>query len=314
MDETPRMQQHDNLHKQITSYDRLLRHAMSRFSNDKLYNILKAVCRIAARSSKTFHEERGKITSIRKIKQIIKEIEENSKERAFTREEDAHVKKFMETYFEDLNYLKELKKNFDEKIYMCLYDYFYDPADDLEESDEASYESGDSDEDTIISSENTQPKIQTEDTIFQEESYVDLKSMGDKQKLAHAVKQMYIINKKWETLFSEDEIDQKVFDQDSEHDLAKYKAYRDFEAIFRLVPDIFVKAYKSIEIAKLWWTQSNKIYKELPGEQKSVVPVEQRIKNLEDAITNLAVDINNEEEMLITTHDDLKQLKTRENR
>ena len=29
-------------------------------------------------------------------------------------------------------YLRELKRYFDEKVYICLYEYFYDPTDDVE--------------------------------------------------------------------------------------------------------------------------------------------------------------------------------------
>ncbi len=42
MDEAPLLEQHENLHQQIKAFDRLLQHAMNKFSAKKMFQMLRA--------------------------------------------------------------------------------------------------------------------------------------------------------------------------------------------------------------------------------------------------------------------------------
>ena len=211
--------------------------------------------------------------------------------------------KYLETFFDDLEYLKDLKKYFDQRIYACLYVYFFDPEVDL---DGISFvEDGDSDE---IS----------EDVLTHRSGDLDFKEMSDKQKLGHAIKDMYYMNKKWDLLYKDDELQSGIFDPDSYHEIVQFPNFIDFEYVFRVVPDIFTKAYKSIEVAKIWWSEAIEIYDSLPGiDGKKIYSSRElkiKISELEDKINKLTTQIDAEVESLRNNKADLEKVKAREKR
>ena len=84
-------------------------------------------------------------------------------------------------------------------------------------------------------------------------------SLTPKGKLSQAVKDMYKLNQKWERILNTDLIDPRDYDSDSHYEVSKYTDLKWCDLIIRLVPDVFVKAYKSINLARIWWTQANKV-------------------------------------------------------
>ena len=83
-------------------------------------------------------------------------------------------------------------------------------------------------------------------------------NMSPKEKLMHSVRQMYNLNRKWERILNSEVIDVTAFDSDSHYEVSRF-TLKACEAVIRLVPDVFVKAYRSINLAKIWWTQANKV-------------------------------------------------------
>lgn len=276
------IQQHDAMHKQISSYEKLLQHAMSRFSREKLYTVLKSLSR---KEAKRQPANKGRIQSVLHLRNIITTLQDGSA----SHEEDANIK-YIEAFLQDLQYLKDLKKYFDEKIYGCLYQYFYDPRFDLDDADATSQMSMD-------------PKKKND---------INFADLTDKRKLGEAIAQMQEINKRWDELLSEEEVKTEVFDPDSYHELVQFKDFKPFESVLRLVPDVFVKAYKSTEVAKTWWTQANKVYPRLPGTANTGDELSYKIDAIERMLARLEADIHAEEDVLANEQGSLEVLRERE--
>ena len=304
MDGANRLRQHDNIHRQMAAFEKLLQHANSRFSKEKLYQMLMVLLRgipkmrqpHRPKSELTFIAE--KITSVGQIRELISRLQ-NEKRRGIQREEEVHLVKYFETFFRDLDYLRSLKKYFDERIYCCLYEYFYDPESDVTSLDMNQPDINHANEQLPLSNDdqehqqssqinqhnnnynNRQKFTETNTTIASSKSPIfaltemnkynendaainktvpiSVDQMSCKEKLSHAVRELYVLNDKWDYLLSDADLSRVYFDPDSHYELLQFQDQSNFELVFRLIPDIFVKAYKAIELAKLWWTNANKV-------------------------------------------------------
>ena len=143
-------------------------------------------------------------------------------------------------------------------------------------------------------------------------SDVTIEAMDPKVKLSFAVKQMYRLNSKWESLYTDDEIMISWFDPDSFQQLMKYEDFYLFEPLLRLVPDLFTKAYKSLEMARLWWTQYSRLFPHATHMKRSSSDFDVKIQKLENDISKLVIEIMREEDHLVKWKQDLKGLKARE--
>ena len=313
MEGASRLKQHDNLHRQISAFQRLLQHAMSKFSKEKLCQMLKVVARglpdlndlprVSHRN-----DDVTEITCLSELRGLVEKLK-TSKRKGIQKEEVNHILHYFEVFFEDLTYLKGLKQYFDEKIYMCLYDYFYDPTEDVEiqtprvtkvkfaddpDSGHSSMEISDDDLQKGIADEH------------------NFQALSDKEKLSYCVKQLFVVNDNWNQLFGEGPLDHTVFDADSYHELVHFDDFTRFEPILRLIPDIFVKSYKSVELAKLWWTQANKVYTVLPGKPNTLKHFGRKIRDVERTLRNVIEDINNEKQLLSMRRKEQEGLLVRE--
>ena len=287
MDGATKWKKHDSLQKQISAYEKLLQHCMNKFSKEKLYQMLKLVTQgiPPLKGPGTIRSlEITKISSIAELREIVDLFPNKNKTGRLEKEEETHLMKYFDTFFNDLEYLQEMKQYFDEKIYWCLYEYYYDPMEDKG------------------------------NVHIAPEEELDVEVMDESDKLAYAVRKLYYINKFWDKIFTEGEFDVKYFDPDSFHELLQFANINDFEIILRLIPDIFVKSYKSVELAKLWWTQANILYPQLPLKRNTPKSFQKLAESLEEKIVQLDSDIDKEEELLMVHESDLKALEGRESR
>ena len=336
MDGSSRLKQHDNVHQQIAAFEKLLQHAINRFSTEKLYQMMHVILSALPYIPRPTHprarhadESSDEVSSLAHVREIVDEFK-NPQRRGIEKDEETHVTKYFETFFEDIYYLKSLKHYFDKKVYVCLYEYFYDPEDDTldpravldrekrgrvtfdvePDSGNSSLPGSDEDGTSKLASARDESPPEVELEFYFEK-------LTDKEKLSVAVRKMFEINDRWDALFEETDIDPALFDPDSRHEILQFTNYDQFENVLRLVPDLFVKAYKSVELAKLWWTQANKIYDVLPQGQtkkRTESEITERIFGLEKKLTDIRDEIRRHEELLLMQNVELERLTGRENR
>ena len=75
---------------------------------------------------------------------------------------------------------------------------------------------------------------------------------------------MQRIMARWEQLLTEDEIQLEDLDAESQHDLQLLSGTGAFQSVLRLLPDMFAKYYKCLELLKQWWVLAHDIYPQLP--------------------------------------------------
>ena len=294
------LEQQKNLQQQIQAFDKLLHHAMNKFSEKKMYQMLTLACQMFPDLTENLRHADHLIPSMGTLRMIYDRLEINKINRLQT-EDEIPLMKYLETFFDDMEYLKDLKKYFDQRIYTCLYEYFFDPEIDL---DGISFVEDD--------------KSDQGEEIFTYRSSVDLdfKNVTNKQRLGYAIKDMYYMNKKWDLLYKDEELRAEIFDPDSYHEMVQYPRFVDFEYVFRVVPDIFTKAYKSIEIAKIWLLKATEVYEVLPGTNGRKIyttrELKKRTSELEDKIAKLTKEIDIDNELLKLNWVDIESIKARE--
>ncbi|XP_013384631.1 uncharacterized protein LOC106154720 [Lingula anatina] len=338
MNGASRMKRHENLHRQITAFEKLLQYAMSRFSIETLYRMLQILSNREYVSETTqknrfftraaAHVKNGgriEITSLGKLREVLGKFSNKIGTKKMKSEEEQNVIKYFSTFLNDIEYLRKLKKYFDERVYMCLYDYFYDPdiesqldrssltPRDLKVIKQSKHVSFDDADDSGHCSTADEAEDEQVVPLDREESQ-DVTELNDQEKFVHAVKRLYEINNAWSILLKESNINDDIFDEESHYEIQPFIKCGAFENVFRLVPDIFSKCHKSAEMAKLWWTQANKLYRELPDGKVKPKDMRGRVNVVEIGIQHLTQSIQTEENLLSFLKKDAASLQAREKR
>lgn len=192
-------------------------------------------------------------------------------------EAEINAIKNFETFLNDLSYLKQLKEYFGEHINKCLYRHYFDASDFVGFSSR--------NQDSLLQSRNESPTNKSKSQKGNGKKGKKVISEGeqlemDKINLSRTARDLQEIQNKWHGLMLDSNLDLDNFDQDSHYELMQFANYSSFESVLRLVPDIFVKCYKSIELAREWWSLAHKVYKDrlplnwVPSPvRKSVTPV-----------------------------------------
>ncbi|XP_046580558.1 uncharacterized protein LOC124288040 [Haliotis rubra] len=87
---------------------------------------------------------------------------------------------------------------------------------------------------------------------------------SEREMLRVTVNELEEVSERWDRLLMEDEQDLEDYDPESYYEVMECEEHTRFEAVFRLLSDIFAKCYKVIELSKQWWNLAHKIYKRLP--------------------------------------------------
>lgn len=322
MEYATRLKGHDNFHKQLTAFEKLIQHAMSRFSKDRLYQMLNIAMEGIpyVRGPRIVHSQSKSepIKSVEHLRDIVTSLQ-NKRRKGILKEEVVHVIKYFETFFNDLKYLRNLKKYFDEKIYQCLYEYFYDPSDDLIEMSHRPFENNfnddaDSGNFSLTEADDSKRSMSTHANSKGYETLQESTDRKNREKMSTAVSELYDINRKWERLLDEEEFNEDDFDVDSQQEIVQYADCSRFALLLRLIPDIFTKCYKAADIARTWWIQANKIYPVLPINTRAGGDFMRRVDNLERRIMGAANYIANAKRQLDSYGQDLDRLMSREER
>ena len=75
-------------------------------------------------------DSQPEIKSLVQLHNILHGVTQEAKNTVNPIDSNVQLLRYFDAFYDDVDYLRKLKKYFDEKIYTCLYDYFYDPADD----------------------------------------------------------------------------------------------------------------------------------------------------------------------------------------
>ncbi|XP_045168877.2 uncharacterized protein LOC123531725 [Mercenaria mercenaria] len=276
---TTRQQSEESIHKQLAAFERLLQHTMSRYSNENTYYLLRHITRWAeanqTSSQKNATTVSVKLTSVNQIQEFMELMK--TKVKTKSPDEETVFKNF-ELFLNDLLYLKDLKKYFDDEIYAALMKYHFDSNVETlrsdatndsiekmkhirtikpEDEDSGNGSQMETDENRIFRKVNTFKKKKSK--------AIPDRTKGDEEKqYKETVAELRLILSKWDGLLSEDTLNVDDFDPDSYHELMQFSNYAQFETLLRLVPDIFAKCYKSIDLAKTWLRLSNIVMKEEP--------------------------------------------------
>ena len=254
------------IHKQINAFERLLQHAMSRFSKENLYHMLSQVTKWVDEENKekllTNSQLAFKLKSVDQLRAIVKVLKQKRRHKST---EDELVYKHFELFLNDLLYLKDLKKYFDDEIYQKLQIYYHSenmvksPSTARSHGDVSYQEMGNSgqftdrtdDRDSGNGSQSEIYDIKSERLSIKEKRKLDFQ-----QRFRKTMDELEDILTKWQGLLTEDTLELNDFDPDSYHELMQFSHYSQFESLLRLIPDMFAKCYKCIDLSKRWLEDS----------------------------------------------------------
>ena len=245
---------------------------MSRYSNERLYNFLCQISRhaktrddLAQAQSNNASNAAFKLKSINQLKEIVDYVKKVGK--GNPKGEEEQISKTYDLFLNDLLYLKDLKKYFDDEIYNVLMKYHYD-VNVGTNANTTSTKTGQNNNVFMTSVDRNRGNKESDNNnkqfLISKSAKSNKQPSKDELQYAETVKELKTILDKWDGLLKHDVLDLNHFDPDSYHELMQFKGYTQFEAVLRLVPDLFAKCYKCIDLAKTWLQLSNLVLGDLP--------------------------------------------------
>ncbi|XP_067933167.1 uncharacterized protein [Watersipora subatra] len=135
-----------------------------------------------------------------------------------------------------------------------------------------------------------------------------LRNKTDQQRLAFAVKGIFNIKVSWDELITMGPIDTNCFEEESWRQLRDYKSYLPFEPVFRLLPDILVKGFKLIELAKIWYNSARRLGGSQSSDCHSIQQFFAQIDKCDQDITAMAATIERNKELRVIKQTERKLL------
>lgn len=270
---------------QITAFEKLLRHAISRFSKERLYSMLQVAAeeqraanpsqprgaKTAAEAKKPMTAPTLKLKSLDQLRQSMKPLMKREEKNVKLSDKERQALKHLETFENDCKYLGNLKRHFDDNIHSVLLQDYFDPADRPRRSALKDRSAESNEKKATPPSKNIKSKNSRR---VSQPTAEEIKT-AEMQKLFAIVTQMEELERKWSGLLKDRELNPDDFDPDSSHELMTFSNYSAFEPLLRLVPDAFVKCYNAIDMAKEWLNLAKSIYGDrlpLKSKAKELLP------------------------------------------
>ncbi|XP_033116054.1 uncharacterized protein LOC117116164 [Anneissia japonica] len=218
------------------------------------------------------------VTSLAVLRELVKRDISRQHKKGIDINDNELVKHF-DDFFQMIAYLRRLKRDFTDKIYSVLFEFFYPIA--LNDVPDMIGKGGKrmskvkSDNLSIIKN-NSEPTDDEEEIEYEmtEELIIQCNEMRD------IIESLHHVNYRWEKLMASDEIDANFFDAETLQELRLYDSSKNFEYMLRLVPDIINKSLRAVELARKWWFNSDKFCKKLEQFKKEMAQMPRRRRPL----------------------------------
>ncbi|XP_012937822.1 trichohyalin [Aplysia californica] len=230
---------------------KFLSHGMSRFSIEGLKYILDDL----VSSNEDVSDVNFSIRSVRDLRELVKATM-TKRESGSLKSTDATGLIYLEHFFFSIYCLTEVKKVFDE-MYADLFYSYYNP-------DNVSRQV------TRVQTTLGATKSENAGEDYSQFGILTLEQMtgSTQHKLKLTVNDMNEVLSRWASLLTDDEPQPEDFDHESEQDLLLIRGSSRVEPVVRLLPDIFAKFFKCLELTKQWWVLAHEIYPELPFQRR----------------------------------------------
>lgn len=234
-------------------------------------------------------QDRTRVDSIYKLEKYVRDL---------TPHEKHHKHSVYATwYLSNFEYLKELKANFDERIYIPLSDLYQSP-----EREEHHREATDLSESRASSAASV---------LKFKHDLPDVRDLYDFTEVENIASRLGYIRQRWQLLLDdENEISNTLFSYNSQIEVSP-TCPKEIINLLRLVPDILVKCSNAASLAIQWLDCASSKSLDLQTKSDKL----ERLKSvLTDKLTGLSEKIKSEEKELESESSDLELLADREER
>ncbi|XP_046350129.1 uncharacterized protein LOC124131080 [Haliotis rufescens] len=245
--------------------------------------------------------------------------------------DDNCVKYFM-WFFEYVDYLRDLKVNFTDRIFQPLFKYFYEGSDrdgdkrrgssstlSFSKFSQFSSDSGDSGE-NFDNNDDLDDSVATARNRAQEKTalmmlsneFTDIKTLYDTTEVDKVAKSLSLVKEQMEFLLdNEDSLDSDLYSHESENCVYHLTLDSATVTLIRFVPDILAKLQKSARLARRWLQLDSVRTKDLNKKLEKILELE---KKLNQRVSFLDEDILRNEAELEKEMMELQNLLKREDR
>jgi len=247
MDETSQLNRHNNVHRQMAAFSELLHRVRTRYANSQLRHMLYAVCIgvtvLPRRPVPVILREKrsvvaNDVTSLRQLHHLVDELKRDKRRRGIAKQDERHIVRYFEKFFADIKYLTTLKRYFEERIYACLYQYYYQPGVDDQIT-------------SIDNGNNGRPLATVSDDGSDRQVWI----IPEGTTVSDIVRQLWTLSRDWDTIIVGADLH-----VDDDFGYGPDPDAEPYENILRLIPRWVQTGFKALQLAKVWWTEANKLY------------------------------------------------------
>ncbi|XP_071490683.1 uncharacterized protein [Diadema antillarum] len=248
-----RRKQNDLMHRQIKAFEATLQCVTERHDTGALYLMLTRVV--------PYNQ------TVNAVDEVHHQINRWYAERDGNNDDFTVSDRFM-TFAQDIQYLKQMKSVFDERIYSVLFEFYYEMV--MEEIPQAIrlVEKGGGAPSvrgsTLLVMSNIDNYAALQDSMPVKTLY-DISK--DCEKLFEIIHQLQQVDVSWGSLLHSGDVNTTLFDPDSLKDVIAFPNHKRFEAVLRLIPDLLRKIHRAVELSKNWWYQAERIRRRLRGQR-----------------------------------------------
>ncbi|XP_069111004.1 enolase-phosphatase E1-like isoform X1 [Argopecten irradians] len=206
------------------------------------------------------------ITSLKQVREIIKGLEVIEAGGGKLTDRQIVALRHYATFAKDVAYLRESKTYFYDNVYQSLLQDFYDPNEPTESQSSDSPTDNDknntSTDSSTVAGTRKNKKVKNSNRLPKtNQRKPEATKENNRKRIQNVVSELEETMSKWTGLLEEDDQKLEYFDQDSHHEVVHYLHSAPFELVFRVVPDVFIKCYRALDLSREWIKIAEMIYK-----------------------------------------------------
>ncbi|XP_029642255.1 probable ATP-dependent helicase PF08_0048 [Octopus sinensis] len=284
--------------------------AIERFSRETFYRMLLTVTR-KKHPIESIRPSRGDalsyIKSLEQLKRQVNSLKRTKRRILYSADEIENIGRYFKVFFDDLEYLRDLKAYFDERILKYIVEISNQATLSILSRQRTRTGAG-ARSGTTSASGTWLPKLKTPNAN-KSKSSLEISAKKEMKNITHLVNTLRCLEIKWANVLREEDIDSENYEAETRKAMMKQRDRSCFELIWYLIPDLFAKASKAVKLSRQWVLKITSYYDILLS-----ADIKKKTKEILAKIAEINQSIAVDEEKVKVLEVEMKRLSLKEHR
>lgn len=246
------------------------------------------------------------IKSLEQLKRQVNSLKRTKRRILYSADEIENIGRYFKLFFDDLEYLRDLKSYFDERILKYIVEVSNQATLSILSRQRirtgAGARSG-----TTSASGTWLPKLKTPNA--KSKNSLEISAKKEMKNITHLVNTLRCLEIKWANVLREEDIDSENYEAETRKSMMKQRDRSCFELIWYLIPDLFAKASKAVKLSRQWVLKITSYYDILLS-----ADIKKKTKEILTKVAEINRSIAVDEEKVKVLEVEMKRLSLKEHR